>query len=332
MWRLFFLFLFPVTATAQLKRFTFSEHKMGSSFTIIFYHTDSTEANTIAGQCFTYVDSLNNIFSDYSSASEVGKLASLSVLRNQEVSPELFELIQISKHAWRRSNKSFDITIGALTQLWRKVKAEKRFPSREEINSAKAQTGFQFVRYDIFTKEISTSKEGIRFDFGGIIPGYIAQKLIEFLKTKNINSALIDASGDIVVGDPPPGKVGWSIAINLPGSDGDFWNRQLVLKNLAVSTSGDLYRYILHDGKKYSHIIDPQTGYGVTSQRNVTVISKKGDHADWLATACSILPIKKALRLVRKENASAFIATLENEKIIVYKSKNFDRYFEKKQD
>ena len=87
----------------------------------------------------------------------------------------------------------------------------------------------------------------------------------------------------------------------------------------------------IHNGKKYSHIIDPRTGYGVTSQRNVTVIAKDGATADWLATACSILPIKKALTLAKKENAAMLIATLKDEKIVTYKTKNFDKYFQKKQ-
>jgi thiamine biosynthesis lipoprotein len=87
----------------------------------------------------------------------------------------------------------------------------------------------------------------------------------------------------------------------------------------------------VHDGKKYSHILDPRTGYGVTSQRNVTVISKSGEHADWLATACSILPIRKALKLAKKEHAAIFIAALKNEKMVTYKSKNFDLFFEKKE-
>jgi thiamine biosynthesis lipoprotein len=91
-----------------------------------------------------------------------------------------------------------------------------------------------------------------------------------------------------------------------------------------------VYRYIIHYGRKYSHIIDPRTGYGVTSQRNVTVIAKDGTTADWLATACSILPIKRALTLAKRENAALLIATIKDEKIVIYKTENFDSYFQKK--
>lgn len=331
MLRLLFLLLLPTTISAQLKRFQFSAYKMGAPFTIIFYHSDSAAAATIAAECFSIVDSLNTIFSDYDPASETGRLTSLTAFNDIKVSAELFDMIVFSKQAWKRSSKTFDIAIGALSQLWRKAKAEKRFPSKREIRQANDNSGFNNINCDTFTNTISFEKQGIKFDFGAIVPGYAAQRTIGYLKSKNILHALVDASGDIVVGEPPPGKTTWSIAMNLPQQENEFWQKKLGLKNLAVATSGDVYRYTVHNGKKYSHIIDPRTGYGVTSQRNVTVIAKDGATADWLATACSILPVKKALKLIKKEEAAVFIATLINEKIVVYKSGNFDQHFEKKE-
>jgi thiamine biosynthesis lipoprotein len=118
---------------------------MGSSFNIIFYHTDSAEAVSLAKECFLIVDSLNNIFSDYSSESEVGKLALQTNQTDIKVSDELFSMIIRSKDAWKRSAKTFDITIGALTQLWRKAKKENRFPSEAEIKAAKDLTGFKIL-------------------------------------------------------------------------------------------------------------------------------------------------------------------------------------------
>lgn len=331
MWRLIFLFLFPATLSGQLKRFQFTENKMGSTFSIIFYCDDSIKASALSKECFAIVDSMNNIFSDYSETSEVGKLASMTDVKDQKVSDELFEVIRLSKNAWQRSDKSFDVTIGTLTQLWRKTKKENRFPTEEEIKKAKQTTGFKNVSYDISIKTISFKTPGLRLDFGGIVPGYVAQKVLDHLKTRNINIALVDASGDIVMADPPPGKEGWLVGINLPESENEVWDEKLELKNFAVSTSGDVYRYTVHNDKKYSHIIDPKTGYGVTSQRNVTVIANDGAEADWLATACSILPIKKALRLAKQRHAALFIAILDGDKIVTHKSENFDRLFEKKQ-
>lgn len=325
---LLFWFVSPQTSHAQLKRFHFSENKMGSPFNIIFYHTDSLEASDIAVQCFRLVDSLNNVFSDYTAESEVGKLVSQPPGKEIAMSGELFDMVMQSKAAWKLSQKTFDVTIGPLTQLWRKARAENRFPREEEIMEAKRSTGFNYISYDVHIKTILFERPGMRLDFGGIVKGYAAQRVIDRLKAKNINIALADAGGDIAVGDPPPGKNGWSIAINLPEKEHELWNKNLSLKNFAVATSGDIYRFIEHNGKKYSHIIDPRTGNGVTSQRNVTIIAKDGTTADWMATACSILPIKKALRLARKQHCAIFIATIKDNKLVTYSSENFERFFE----
>lgn len=331
MWRIFFLFLFPVTISAQLKRYEFTENKMGSPFRIVFYHSDSLKAVALPKECFLLVDSLNDIFSDYTLNSEVGQLTQLKPFQEQKISDELLSMITYSKRMWSKSYKTFDITIGAITHLWRKAKAENRFPSEEEIKEAKALTGFDNLILDPLKQTIAFKKAGMQLDFGGIVKGYAAQRVIDLLRIQRTPIALVDAGGDIVVGDPPPFKEGWSIAMNIPESESELWDKKLQLKHCAVATSGDVYRFIIHDGKKYSHIIDPQTGYGVTSLRNVTVIFKDGGAADWLATACSILPTKKALKLAKDVHASVFIATIKNEKIVVYKSKNFDQYFEKKE-
>ena len=330
MQRLIFVLLFPFTLSAQLKRFQFSENKMGSSFNIIFYHTDSADAALIAKECFSMIDSISNIFSDYSPESEVGKLALQTNYRDIKVSGELLAMIVQSKEAWIRSGKTFDITIGALSRLWRRAAKEKKFPGETEIKRAKQSTGFENLIFSQTLKTISFNKPGIRLDFGGIVPGYAAQKIIDYLRSKNIHHALADASGDIVMSDAPPGKNGWSIGVNLPGNENELWDQKLELKNCAVSTSGDVYRYTIHNGKKYSHIIDPRSGYGVTSQRNVTVIAKEGATADWLATACSILPIDQVFALAKKEKAAVLIAINRDEKIISYKTENFANYFQPK--
>jgi thiamine biosynthesis lipoprotein len=336
MLRLLLILFLPVSLSAQLKRFQFSENKMGSPFNIIFYHIDSLQAVQVAHECFLIVDSLNNIFSDYSVTSEVGKLALQNPGVDLPVSDELFQMILQSKQAWKKSGKTFDITIGPLSQLWRKARAEKRIPTDAEIKKAKFEAGFKNLDVNTSSKTISFKRDGMRFDFGGIVKGYVAQKIIDYLKSKNIPYALADAGGDIVMSDAPPGKNGWAIGINLPEQENELWDKKLELNNCSVATSGDVYRYTIYNGKKYSHIIDPRTGYGVTSQRNVTVIAKDGTTADWLATACSILPIKKALKLAKNENAELLIATLKNvrrtpygEKIITYKTEKFESHFQK---
>lgn len=331
MLRWIIILFFPLSISAQLKRFQFTENKMGSPFRIIFYHEDSTTADLEAKKCFLLIDSLNMVFSDYSPDSEINLLAKSSTGQPQPISDELNRILLIAKEAWIRSDKTFDISMGTLSQLWRKANSENRFPPKKEIKNTRNKTGFEKINISEKERAISLNQKGMLLDFGGIVKGYAAQKVIEYLKSKNILMALADAGGDIATSDVPPGKQGWTIAVNLPEQGNEVWDKKLELANCAVATSGDVYRFTIHKGKKYSHIIDPRTGYGITSLRNVTVIAKDGTTADWLATACSILPIDKALELVKKENAELLVAIIKDEKIIIYKSENFESFFQKKE-
>ena len=150
---------------------------------------------------------------------------------------------------------------------------------------------------------------------------------IEYLKKEGITASLVDAGGDIVFGDAPPNKKGWTVGINQPERADDLLPEKLQLNNLSVATSGDVYQFIEHDGKKYSHIINPTTGYGVTSLRNVTVIANDGALADWLATACSILSIHQAKKLANAMHAELLITELINNGIQPHSTKGFAQYW-----
>ena len=139
---------------------------------------------------------------------------------------------------------------------------------------------------------------------------------------------VVASGGDIVLGDAPPNKKGWIVGVNKPEQAEDLLPEKLQLHNLSVATSGDVYQFIEHNGKKYSHIIDPATGYGVSSLRNVTVIAKDGALADWLATACSILPINQAKKLATTMHAELLITEFRNNRIQPYTTQGFEQYWE----
>jgi thiamine biosynthesis lipoprotein len=174
---------------------------------------------------------------------------------------------------------------------------------------------------------IYLSDKGMQLDFGGIGKGYIAQKVVDYLKKEGVTSSLVDAGGDIVFGDAPPNKKGWIVGVNQPEQADNLLPEKLQLHNISVATSGDVYQFIEHDGKKYSHIIDPATGYGVTSLRNVTVIANDGALADWLATACSILPINESKKLALSLHAELLITESVNNQLKRNNTKGFDKYW-----
>ena len=313
---------------AQLKRYAFTEPKMGSPFMIVLYCNDSLQAVDLAKQSFKLVDSFNNIFSDYLNTSELMQLnSSGGSYSSVKVSPALLDILLQSKIAYEKSEGAFDITVGPIVKLWRSARKTNQFPSAKKIGATRNLTGFNKLIIDTANKEVTLTETGMGLDLGGIAKGWIAQKIIDFLSSQKITMALADAGGDIAMSAAPPNSKGWSVGVNVPESKEELLEQSLLIQNKSVATSGDAYQFIEHGGKRYSHITDPKTGYGVTLQRNVTVIANDGATADWLATACSILPIKKAKRLAVKMKAEVLIAENKNDHIIFYSTKGFAHYW-----
>ena len=324
-----FFLLLTIACTAQQKRFSFTQPKMGSPFGIIFYSEDSVQANLIAKQCFNLVDSFVFIFSDYIDSSELSKLSATAGNKDSavSVSPAMFDMLLKAKTAFDKSEGTFDISIGPLSKFWRKLRKAKQFPTNEEVQATKKLIGLNKLTLDTLNKKAILTQPGMQLDLGGIAQGYIAQKIIDFLGTQHINQALVNSSGDIVISGAPPGLKGWTVGVNVPESTDEILSRILIMQNKAITTSGDVYQYIEHEGKRYSHIINPHTGYGVTNQRNVTVIADDGTIADWLTKACSILSIKKSKKLAAELGAEILIAEIKKGKPIFYSTKGFNSYW-----
>ena len=317
---------------AQMSRFSFTESKMGAPFTIIFYSNDSIHAASIAKRCFSLVDSFNFIFSDYIDSSELSKLSKSAGVNSLPVSlsPAMYDILIQSKKAFELSEGAFDITMGPLSKLWRKARRQHQFPADSMVKRIRNLIGFDKLVFDTLQKTIRLTQEGMQLDLGGIAQGYVAQKVINFLHSQGVNNALVNASGDIVVSGAPINKDGWVVGVNIPEKTAELLNQKLLLKNRAITTSGDAYQYIEKDGIRYSHIINPASGYGVTFQRNVTVIAADGTTADWLATACSILSLKKAKKLASFLEAEVLIAEIKRGRLLFNSTKGF-RFFWKQE-
>lgn len=316
-------------ANGQYKKFAFQKPKMGSPFNIVIYSTDSVPAAKAATHAFRMIDTLNEIYSDYLPTSELNRLCATSGTGKWvKVSEPLFTILQKARFASQVSLGSFDVTMSPVIRLWRTARKEKRLPAKDSLLEAMKKVGYKLVEIDTVQKAVRLQKTGIQLDLGGIAKGETAQRVYSRLSELGFPCSLVDAGGDIVAGEVPAGLPGWRVAINLPESE-ELMNQQLLLRNKAVTTSGDLYQYLELDGVRYSHIIDPLTGRALTNTRNVTVISGDGTTADWLTKACSILPVKKALKLVKRfPSTEVQIAVLENNIPVFYRSPGFTKYFQ----
>ena len=323
---LFLLLILPFSSFAQFSKFTFQRPKMGSPFSITVFADDALMLLPIIEKAYTRVDSLNKIFSDYLESSEINTVCQRTQIW-QPISKDLYHLLQISADAHKITNGSFDITVGQIVKVWRKARKTKQIPDDAELQAALRKTGFKNIEIDENSPQIRFNTEGILLDFGGIAKGFAAQEVVDILTKNGFPYCLVDAGGDLVAGQKPQSE-GWKIGISLPNSEKKLMPQLLSIENQAVATSGDMYQFFEHNGKRYSHIVNPKTGLGVTHQRNVTIIAPDGATADWLATACSILPLRKAKRLIKKyPHTALLILEYKKGKIKSFQSRHFAKYF-----
>ena len=308
---------------AQPKRYHFVQDKMGSPFHLIFFHTDSVAAARMGEQCFQLVDSLNHIFSDYDPTSELSQINRNAYTQTVTVSPLMQDMLCRSIQAANLSKGIFDISLGRVTQVWRQARKLKQVPADTAIQRASKQSGMRWVQYQCSSNQIRFRKPELLLDVGGIAKGFVAQQVVDRLKSWGVVHALADAGGDMAATEPPPGKKGWQIAINRPEEKEALLENLLLIKNKAVATSGDSFQVLEADNLRYSHIIDPHTGKGITNGKNVTVIAADGATADWLATACSILETDAALALAKKCGAELLITQLISGQIVYSQTPGF---------
>lgn len=326
----FVLLLSCASLCAQLKRFEYTHPQMGTIFTLILYTQTEADALSAKTAVFAMVDSLNAIMSDYSLESELSKLSLGSGKSGPvKVSPDLWAVLFAADKYARLTDGAFDVSIGPVIQLWRRARRKLELPDEQELAAARKSVGYQYIKFYPETRSVELVQPDMRLDLGGIAQGYAADKALEILKKSGIKHALLDAGGDIFSGTPPPGEKGWKIQVETLTPSGDtLEKRTLLLSKRGVTTSGDTYRYVEIGGKRYSHIVDPAKGIGLTRSGEVTVIAPTGIDADALATALSIMGPEKGLAFVRKMKGIHCQFILNDQgKLSMYKSRSFDRFF-----
>jgi thiamine biosynthesis lipoprotein len=281
-----------------LERFEFSKIEMGTQFKIICYARDERSASSACQAAFARVAQLNSLLSDYDPQSELNRLCDTGGTgRWVVVSPELWRVLQHAQQLSERSEGAFDITVGPLVRLWKRALRTRQLPDAQRLAEAQAAVGYRHVQLDARHRAVRLGQRQMQLDLGGIAKGYAADEALRVLQRHGITAALVDAGGDLVAGDAPPGSEGWRIGI-APLHEGGPPSRVLLLARRAAATSGDAWQHVVIDGRRYSHIVDPRTGLGLTDHSSVTVTAADGMTADALATAVSVLGPQRGLQLV----------------------------------
>ena len=270
---------------------------MGTLFTITLFAPDPVGAEAAAEAAFHRVDALEDIMSDYQADSELMRLCERPVGQPVPVSAELFDVLQRAQKVSELSGGAFDVTVGPYVRLWRFARKRKVLPTAAELASAAASVGYEHLHLDTQTRTVTLLAPNMRLDLGSIGKGYAADQALRLLKDRGINRALVAASGDIAIGDPPPSQRGWKIGIADIDTRTNELTRTVLLRNAGVSTSGDAEQFIEIGGVRYSHIISPATGLGLTERIQATIIARDATTTDSLDTTLCVLGVKRGLAL-----------------------------------
>jgi thiamine biosynthesis lipoprotein len=298
----------PSAVGDEPARFEFTRVRMGVPFNITVYAPGEAVANSAADAAYRRIKDLNDVFSDYDPRSELSR-----VLREAEpgqpvtISHDLLMVLERSQDFSKASDGAFDVTVGPVVKLWRRSWRSKEKPDQKAIDEALSHVGSMNVSLDPQVSTITLAKPGMQLDFGAIAKGYACDEALKVLAKHGITSALVEAGGDMACGDAPPGKTGWTIAIEALAKESEQQPRFLTLKNCGVATSGDAYQFIEFDGVRYSHIVDPKTGVGLTHRSSVTVVAPDGTTADALASAASVLGPERGKALIEKTDGAEML-------------------------
>lgn len=287
--------------TPSPKFVTFSKTLMGAEVLIIVDAEDSNALGEAVRSTYQEGERLNMIFSDYEANSEVCMLSQSSGSGNALLlSPELFELLQYAQNLSKISEGAFDVTVGPLSRLWRIARFQKKLPDSNKITQALGRVGFQNLLLNKENRSALAQLSGMVLDLGAIAKGYIADRMLERMKKNGFPRCLIDAGGDLTIGDAPKDRIGWRVEIA---------GRQhpqlpiLHLANCAVATSGDIEQFLEIEGRRYSHILNPLTGVGLPDGAQATVVAPNCMVADSLASMCLVLGIEQSIPVLAKTEA-----------------------------
>jgi thiamine biosynthesis lipoprotein len=315
----------------ELNRFEFTQPQMGVPFRMVLYAANQAAADSAAFAAFARIAQLNEIMSDYEMDSELSQLSRTAGQgKAVKVSADLWKVLQRAQHLAWQTDGAFDVTVGPYTSLWRKARREKRLPSSSLLAEARTAVGYQKLQLDSKQRTAKLLASRMRLDLGGIAKGYAVDEALKVLGKHGIKIALVAGSGDMAMSDPPPGTKGWRIEVAPLDVTNARPKRFVLLSNAAIATSGDIFQRLEIDGRRYSHIVDPHTGVGLTDHSLVTVIAKDCLTADSLATAVSVLGPSRGLKLIgQTSGTAAHIVRSSGQAIEEVESDNFATFYER---
>ena len=324
----FFLFLIlTLGVNSQEQKYVTVERTlklMGSRFDITIVSESEVQANSSIDEVIAEIKRIEKIISSWDENSETSLINKNAGIQPVKVSSELFNLIQRAIKISEITDGAFDITYASMDKVWKFDGSMDHEPTPLEIASSIANVGFTNIVLDKEKTTVFLKKTGMKIGFGAIGKGYAADKAKELMISKDVFAGIINASGDLTTWGRQASGEKWIVGITNP-LDKEKVFSWLPIDNSSVATSGNYEKFVSFNGEKYSHIIDPRTGYPSKGINSVSVFSKSAELCDALATAVFIMGKETGLSFINQLNGTEIIIVDFDNKIHKSNGIKFDK-------
>ena len=273
---------------------------MGNHFEISVVSEDESWANERIDEGVREIQRIEKLLTTFNESSETSLINQNAGIAPGKVSLETFSLIERSIKISNLTQGAFDITYGSIDKsLWN---FDTKMTALPDKAIAKKMVRLINYRNIILNKEETTvflKEKGMRIGFGGIGKGYAAERARLIMKQNGVTSGIVNASGDLTTWGLQPNNKPWTIGIANPNASNELFS-YMEVSGMAVATSGNYEKFVMIDGKKYSHTIDPHTGLPVSGIKSVTVITLNAEIADAMATPIMVMGIKAGLNIINQ--------------------------------
>jgi thiamine biosynthesis lipoprotein len=318
---LVFISLLMSFATFSQVTFKKTASLLGSPFDITVVAKDSIQANAYTNEAIDEVKRIENLISDWIPTTQISSVNTNAGIKPIKVDVEVYDLVERALKISKLTNGAFDISYASMDRIWKFDGSMKKMPSKDEIKKSVEKVGYHNVILNLKDTTIFLKNKGMKIGLGGIGQGYIADKIKELLKSKDCESGLVNVSGDISTwGKQLDGKP-WTIGVINPMNKNKVF-ATFPLEDTAVETSGSYEKYVTFNGKRYSHIIDPRTGYPASGIVSISVFAKQTEMADALATGIFVMGVEIGLDFVNQIKGLECI--IVDDKGVIHTSKNID--------
>lgn len=315
------IFLLSCSVSLGQQVFKKKQSLLGSPFEITVVASDSILGNQYTDMAIAEVKRIENLISDWIPTSQISKVNQNAGIVPVQVDKEVYDLVERAIAISKLTSGAFDISYASMDRIWKFDGSMKEMPTPEAIKKSVEKVGYQNIILNPQNTSIFLKNKGMKLGLGGIGQGYIADKIKALLQIKGCKSGLVNVSGDINTwGTQPDGK-SWTVGIVNPMNKNKVF-ATFPLEDSAVETSGSYEKYVTFNGKRYSHIIDPRTGYPASGIISVSVFAKQTELADALATGIFVLGIDVGLDLINQLNGIGCI--IVDDKGNIHVSKNID--------